>query len=1809
MSLQAERLAALIEFCHQSARLRGRPTATVASHSNFSLYENDLNDVPGVHFNSSGVDGLEEIWLSVDRLHETKPPEVTNEWLRPWLVIARGTNEEPSLRAATSGASLIEAGTHAAEDGSGKPRVDADALFNLADFAEATRVRGLFQDYVRTRWMPWSVEEKKRVKAIRLYAQIFTLKQQLEGGIVEAQLELVWGIGIGVWKTSTATVSYPVIGRLVELALNPVTAALEVRPRDIDPRVELDWYAAQDNPGVANLEKAAKKFFEEIPNTISPFDRSTYEPLLRSAVIHLDANGVYWPSQVKPEDRSVPKAEDKLKVTDTWVLFARPRTNSAYLQDLERLKLAAESYEEFPPAVAAIVTDPDTENPEVELPTFRGISASYHGASFDGEGKLSTHKANDLYFPKPFNDEQVRIIQLLDLYDGVVAQGPPGTGKTHTIANVICHFLANGKRVLVTSMKDPALGVLQDQLPDEIKPLAISLLTSEQEGLKKFEHSILKIASEVQSLDRGATSKEIRHLENTIDALHGQLARIDWDISNWAKKNLNKIAIDSVEVDPKDAAQQIVASNGEYEWIPDPINVTAEFEPRFDDQDVVALRGARRELGADITYLTYSLPQLIEFPNLKVVLQTHQDLAKFEQLRKEVEVGDVPNLRDTSDATIDAVTVLKAHVDAIKTVRITLQALGYGWISLVKLHISSESKKDVTHFLRQLGEELKTSQARRKDFLSRPVVIPSELELNQELSEAISNLSAGKRPFGLVGLLGKSTEKRSIESIRILGGSPQNSDEWKHVNAYVELQKYLRVLAIRWNAVAAELDLPLVDGSPQGGQQAVELFAVIETIDKEIAFEQKVLSQAKSLFTSWVDVDHVISSQDIFTELDGAVRHHLTKNRLANVWVQKEKFHNVLNGKGGPVVDRIRDFINQTLGSPSVTDSEMQVCWSGLMSELSRVLGLQSKLDVVDRVSTLVKESGAPVYAVSLRQPMISATDDLLPGNWKQSWKLRRIATYLEEIDGQEALKRLSENRKAVVADLARAYKDVVVKRTWLKLAENASPSIRAALQAYLSAIQKIGKGTGKRAVRYRQDARNAASQANSAVPCWIMPHYRISESLPAELGCFDLVIVDEASQSDLTALPALLRAKKVLIVGDDKQVSPEGVGLEEEKIRHLMSRFLGNQVDTYRPQMSPERSIYDLFKVVYAKSSVVLKEHFRCVSPIIEYSKREFYNHELMPLRLPKASERLDPPLIDVMVQDGYRDGDKNFSEARVIVEEIKRIVSDERFQDRSIGVVSLLADKQAYLIWEMLTEELGPDLLQRHKIACGDARTFQGKERDIMFLSMVVAPNEPRIAPLSRDTYAQRFNVAASRARDRMYLVRSVALEHLSEADKLRRSLIAHFSSPFVQDESRLVDLRTLCESPFEKDVYDALTERGYWVTPQVKVGQFRIDMVVEGSNDSRLAVECDGDKYHGPDKWADDMHRQRILERVGWIFWRCFASTWVRRRSEMIEELIRSLEEHGIQPVGSEFAPRSIHCEQRVVTASEFDRSNMPLQEVDSHSGMPYGVNETLAVEPPTDVIQSTPECTTADAEISSAPTVQKPTVTERSSPDPSGLSGFDIPIFVLQKKLQETQVPNVGLVNRLGLQVQKYTEFAEALAGDPRDVNEEWISKGLVKIIRVEGPVIAKRACDIYLRTVGIKRMGHEIKATMTKALHIAISTREIESEKETTDLDLMSHSLRVSGCPSLVIRTRGDRLFEEITPSEVQLAARYIAQKCNLRIGSDDHLRMILEFFDLKRLTTQVGISILDILSRQLPHVDVALAEIFSGPNPYPFTNA
>jgi very-short-patch-repair endonuclease len=330
-------------------------------------------------------------------------------------------------------------------------------------------------------------------------------------------------------------------------------------------------------------------------------------------------------------------------------------------------------------------------------------------------------------------------------------------------------------------------------------------------------------------------------------------------------------------------------------------------------------------------------------------------------------------------------------------------------------------------------------------------------------------------------------------------------------------------------------------------------------------------------------------------------------------------------------------------------------------------------------------------------------------------------------------------------------------------------------------------------------------------------------------------------------------------------------------------------------------------------KAAVLLKEHFRCVPAIIEFSNREFYQGDIRPLRVPKANERLDPPLVDVFVKGGFRKADVNNPEAKAVVDEIEAILGDPQFDGRSIGVVTLLGTTQAARIHELVSERISPVDVVARKLAIGPPPVFQGRERDIMLVSMVLGPGDRAAA--NRADMRQRFNVALSRARDRMYLFRSITDTEFSE-ESLNGRVIRHFKQPFQRDAKKVKALRERCESGFELEMFDELVKRGFRVEPQIPCGGYRIDFVVEGNEGRRLAIECDGDRFHGPGQWQDDMARQRVLERAGWTFWRCFASSFVRRREAVLDDLMQTLERLGIDPLGAESVDNTVWVHHKEV-----------------------------------------------------------------------------------------------------------------------------------------------------------------------------------------------------------------------------------------------------------------------------------------------------
>src|ERR1700684_3734264 len=240
---------------------------------------------------------------------------------------------------------------------------------------------------------------------------------------------------------------------------------------------------------------------------VSPFHRETFEPILKICGSQLDLKGRYFPAhRVLLATEPVPEPDGEfLTVSDRFVLYARRRSTNSVLRDIERLKTAV-SPEDGPPikiegSARTLVLGPTDGIDDTFKPlgnTLGGIGGEHVPSELDDVPIDPDH--GDLFFPKPFNDDQVEIIRRLEKSDGLVVQGPPGTGKTHTIANIISHMLATGRRVLVVSHGETALRVIQDQLPEGVCDLAISVTTSEREGLKQVEKAIGLMLSIVNTI-------------------------------------------------------------------------------------------------------------------------------------------------------------------------------------------------------------------------------------------------------------------------------------------------------------------------------------------------------------------------------------------------------------------------------------------------------------------------------------------------------------------------------------------------------------------------------------------------------------------------------------------------------------------------------------------------------------------------------------------------------------------------------------------------------------------------------------------------------------------------------------------------------------------------------------------------------------------------------------------------------------------------------------------------------------------------------------------------------------------------------------------------------------------------------------------------------------------------------------------------------------------------------------------------------------------------------------------------------------
>lgn len=391
------------------------------------------------------------------------------------------------------------------------------------------------------------------------------------------------------------------------------------------------------------------------------------------------------------------------------------------------------------------------------------------------------------------------------------------------------------------------------------------------------------------------------------------------------------------------------------------------------------------------------------------------------------------------------------------------------------------------------------------------------------------------------------------------------------------------------------------------------------------------------------------------------------------------------------------------------------------------------------------------------------------------------------------------------------------------------------------------------------------------AFPCWCVTTYAISGSLPMKPGLFDVAIIDEASQCDIAScFPILYRAKRAVVVGDDKQL-PHLSFLEKAKEQSFLSQY--SIPDKYQLMWRfRTNSMFDLANY-YSMNPVLLDEHFRSLPPVISFSNQEFYGDRM---RIMRRNSNDTKVLELIHVPDGKVDFDatRNLPEVEAVISKLQElIIEDERKNPEnpvSIGIISPFR-AQVEQLKTSVARVLSEHMIRKHRIEIGTAHTFQGDERDIMLISWAYA-NNSFVQSLTFLQKPNLFNVAITRARYRMINFISKNPRELS--DGLLRSYLNYTQEYEIRQKAIINNEinEDFYKNTFEKEIAQCIRDLGRKVQAGVEIAGFSVDLLV----DDKIAIEIDGVEDQKRLS-STNMKKQAILERSGYKINRITFREW--------------------------------------------------------------------------------------------------------------------------------------------------------------------------------------------------------------------------------------------------------------------------------------------------------------------------------------------
>jgi len=394
--------------------------------------------------------------------------------------------------------------------------------------------------------------------------------------------------------------------------------------------------------------------------------------------------------------------------------------------------------------------------------------------------------------------------------------------------------------------------------------------------------------------------------------------------------------------------------------------------------------------------------------------------------------------------------------------------------------------------------------------------------------------------------------------------------------------------------------------------------------------------------------------------------------------------------------------------------------------------------------------------------------------------------------------------------------------------------------------------------------------------PIWLVKLNDINRVLPLESELFDLLIIDEATQCDIAScLPALQRAKNVVITGDPNQLKHISFISAKKQLEFIKNNSLENLdrfdyrkksiLDFYSDSISDQRSVH------------FLNEHYRSLPKIISFSNEQFYNGKLNIMTEKPIHYNEDSIKIIQCTGKRTKSG-TNPDEVSQIIKQIETIVVEPSSEIQSIGILSPFRNQTDFLN-KKVTEYFDISTLEKHNVLIGTAHTFQGEERDIMMLSFVVDDNShPNIRRFIEKPDV--FNVSITRAKNTQYVFYSFDNSRLS-ADSILRKYIEysknkHTFAPKNNNSSHDI---------FAKDVCDQLEKAELNTSISCPVAGFMMDLIVRKNNYS-IGIDLIG--YPGDFEEVYSFDRYKMFKRAGFEIFPLPYLSWQMNKELCIEKI---------------------------------------------------------------------------------------------------------------------------------------------------------------------------------------------------------------------------------------------------------------------------------------------------------------------------------